>query len=217
MTFSGRPLAVATLATTLAAALLALLLPALVPTGPGFVPVLVAGCAAAGAVGTCWLWMLTLLVLLDVLRGRTVRDGVPRIVRRVVLAACGLSLAGSLAAPAYADAGSPGALSGLPLPDRTTTTTQWIGSLSRDAHETTPQDHARDRDPAGGEVRVSPGDTLWQLAEADLGAGAEPADVERRWRQIYAANRDVVGADPDLIRPGQRLALPATSDATRRG
>lgn len=217
MTYSGRPLAVAALATTLAGSLLALLLPAVVPTGPGFVPVLVAGCAAAGSLGTAWLWVLSLLVLHDVLRGRTVRDGVPRAVRRVVLAACGLSLASSLAAPAYADPGGPDVLAGLPLPDRTTTTTQWIGSLARERHQAPPAPAVGDRPAAGAEVRVAPGDTLWQLAADELGAGAGPEAVERRWREIYAANRDVVGADPDLIRPGQRLSLPATTDATRRG
>jgi len=32
--------------------------------------------------------------------------------------------------------------------------------------------------------------------------------VEARWRAIYRLNRDVIGRDPDLIRPGQRLVLP---------
>lgn len=217
MTCSGRPLAVAAVATTLAAGLLALLLPAVVPTGRGFTPALVSGCAAVGSLGTAWLWVLTLLVLVDVLRGRTARDGVPRAVRRVVLAACGLSLAGSLAAPAYADPGGPDALDGLPLPDRTTTTAQWIGSLARARDQAPPRPAVAPEGPAGpAEVRVSPGDTLWQLAEDELGASAQPSDVERRWREVYLANRDVVGADPDLIRPGQRLTLPGTTDATRR-
>lgn len=218
MTYSGRPLAVAALATTLAAGLLALLLPAVAPSGPGFAPALVSGCAVVGSVGTAWLWVLTLLVLLDVLRGRTTRDGVPRAVRRVVLAACGLSLAGSLATPAYADPGGPEVLAGLPLPDRTTTTTHWIGSLARGGDQAPPHPAAARERPAGGAtVRVLPGDTLWELAEDELGADARPEDVERRWREIYAANRDLVGADPDLIRPGQRLTLPGTTDATRRG
>ena len=217
MTHSGRPLAVAALATTLASGLLALLLPAVVPAGSGFVPLLVSGCAVVGSLGTTWWWVLTLLVLHDVLRGRTVRDGVPRAVRRVVLAACGLSLAGSLAAPAYADPGGPDALAGLPLPDRTTTTSQWIGSLARERHHAPEQPAAQVRPAGTGEVRVSPGDSLWGLAADELGAEAAEEDVERRWREIYAANRDVVGADPDLIRPGQRLALPGTTDATRRG
>ena len=217
MTCSGRPLAVAVLATTLAAGLLALLLPAVEPSRPGFAPLLVSGCAVVGTLGTAWLWVLTLLVLHDVLRGRTVRDGVPRAVRRVVLAACGLSLAGSLAAPAYADPGGPEGLAGLPLPDRTTTTTQWIGSLARERHQDPEQPAVHVRPAGPAEVRVSPGDSLWELAADELGAAAEAEDVERRWREIYAANRDLVGADPDLIRPGQRLTLPGTTDVTRRG
>ncbi|WP_143677414.1 LysM peptidoglycan-binding domain-containing protein, partial [Streptomyces scabiei] len=27
------------------------------------------------------------------------------------------------------------------------------------------------------------------------------------WRQVYAANRAVIGGDPDMIVPGQRLDL----------
>lgn len=221
MAHSGRPLAVAVLATGLAATLVALVLPATVPAGPGFVALLVAGCATVALLATGWLWLLALLVVHDVLRGRTVRDGVPRAVRRVVLAACGLSLATGLAAPAYA--GEPGpppvraaasqALVGLPLPDRTTTTTQWLGSL---ADHRTPAHRPAAVTDATDTVRVSPGDSLWSLAEQSLPPHATPAQVERRWREIYAANRGVVGADPDLIRPGQRLALPATDDAARR-
>jgi nucleoid-associated protein YgaU len=30
------------------------------------------------------------------------------------------------------------------------------------------------------------------------------------WHRTYAANRQVVGTDPDLIHPGQRLVLPPT-------
>jgi nucleoid-associated protein YgaU len=33
--------------------------------------------------------------------------------------------------------------------------------------------------------------------------------VSAAWPLLYAANRAVVGADPDLIRPGERLSLPA--------
>ncbi len=216
MTHSGRPLAVAALATVLATALLALLLPALPPTGAGFVPLLVSGCAAAGALATTWLWVLAVLVLLDVLRGRPARDGVPRVVRRAVLAACGLSLAGGLAAPAYADPGIAArggnrpaeVLAGLPLPDRTTSTAQLPGSSGARLQ-------ASPRLPAGRddleEVRVSPGDTLWGLARRTLADDAAHRQVERRWRAIYAANRRVVGDDPDLIHPGQRLLLPGTA------
>ena len=51
-------------------------------------------------------------------------------------------------------------------------------------------------------VTVQRGDTLSALAGRYLG------DMGR-WREIYNANRAVIGADPDLILPGQVLTLPA--------
>lgn len=49
---------------------------------------------------------------------------------------------------------------------------------------------------------VAAGDTLWGIAERLLGAGP-------RWPDIYAPNRAVIGADPDLILPGQVLLIPS--------
>ncbi|MGH3346923.1 MAG: LysM peptidoglycan-binding domain-containing protein, partial [Nocardioides sp.] len=140
---------------------------------------------------------------------------VPGAVRRLVLAACGATLAGGLLTPAHADQGravEPGPrpaataalLVGLPLPDRTTTTTQWLGLLGRAAAT---RGEVRREQP--DQLVVRPGDTLWEIAERTLPARVTDDEVERRWREIYRANRDVVGADPDLIRPGQRLVVPA--------
>jgi hypothetical protein len=57
---------------------------------------------------------------------------------------------------------------------------------------------------------VRPGDTLWGIAAAHLPAGSRsPAQVDRYWRQIYAANRAAIGSDPDMIHPGTRLKVPA--------
>ncbi|MHB8449557.1 MAG: LysM peptidoglycan-binding domain-containing protein [Mycobacteriales bacterium] len=56
-------------------------------------------------------------------------------------------------------------------------------------------------------VTVAPGDTLWGLTAAALGE-ARPPSVARHWPQLWLANRAVVGGDPDLIRPGERLVLP---------
>jgi surface antigen len=53
----------------------------------------------------------------------------------------------------------------------------------------------------GVERVVVPGDTLWGIAAELLGDGA-------RYREIYDANREVIGANPDLILPGQVLRLP---------
>jgi nucleoid-associated protein YgaU len=56
---------------------------------------------------------------------------------------------------------------------------------------------------------VRPGDTLWDIAEAHLSPGQRsPSRIDRYWRQIHAANRAVLGDDPDLIHPGARLVLP---------
>jgi nucleoid-associated protein YgaU len=55
---------------------------------------------------------------------------------------------------------------------------------------------------------VRPGDCLWSIAEQVLGRGAAARAVDRGWRAIYAANRDAVGADPNLIHPGLVLVLP---------
>lgn len=56
------------------------------------------------------------------------------------------------------------------------------------------------------------GEALWWVAEhmlANLGDTPTYADVEHAWRAIYAANRAVIGSNPDMIRPGQVLHLPA--------
>lgn len=174
-----------------------------------FEPWLVSGCALAATGCLAWLWLLVTLVVVDGLRGRPTRAGVPAVVRRVVLAACGLSLTSGLVIPAHADRPAPppesgttqAILVGLPLPDRTTTTTEWVGGLA-----TGPGPAAESTAPDA--VQVEPGDTLWSIAGDSLPPGADAEEIDRRWRAIYRANLDAVGADPDLIRPGQRLQLP---------
>ena len=57
-------------------------------------------------------------------------------------------------------------------------------------------------------VTVRRGDTLWSIAARHLAAGASDAEVARAWPRWYAANRAVIGENPDLIRPGMRLVPP---------
>jgi len=60
-------------------------------------------------------------------------------------------------------------------------------------------------------VVVKPGDTLWSIAAKDLGPNATPEDIAARWPAWYAANRQSIGPDPDLILPGQVLRIPASA------
>ncbi|MBT2493728.1 transglycosylase family protein [Streptomyces sp. ISL-96] len=55
------------------------------------------------------------------------------------------------------------------------------------------------KDPGPETYTVASGDTLSAIADAE--------DVRGGWRSLYTANRDVVGSDPDIILPGQRLSL----------
>jgi LysM repeat protein len=68
-------------------------------------------------------------------------------------------------------------------------------------------------------VIVHTGDTLWALAERQLreagGAPVTDALIDADWRLWYAANRSVIGGDPDLILPGQQLRIPALPAAPK--
>lgn len=61
--------------------------------------------------------------------------------------------------------------------------------------QTTPQSRAGKAEM----YTVVRGDTLSEIAESE--------QVKGGWRGLYAANRKAIGADPDLILPGQRLAV----------
>jgi hypothetical protein len=167
---------------------------------------------AAAVLVPCALWAaaVTLGSLVEALTGASsvALDAVtPLAVRRVVLLCCGIAVGGaSTLAPAAAvvrpvdatwseptTAGSragPELLAGLPLPDRVVGGPPHRPSAGTATH------------------RVRPGDSLWAIAERLLRPRARPRDVHAGWRALYRANRDVVGADPDLILPGTTLRLP---------
>jgi len=64
--------------------------------------------------------------------------------------------------------------------------------------------------PAGARYVVQPGDTLWSIASATLGAGAPVAKVAARVEAIWRANASAIRTgDPDLILPGTRLVIPS--------
>ena len=59
-------------------------------------------------------------------------------------------------------------------------------------------------------VVVRRGDTLWGLVAQHLGGQATDQDVAEEGPRWYAANRGVIGNDPDLLRPGQQLVVPSS-------
>ncbi|MCL6560739.1 MAG: LysM peptidoglycan-binding domain-containing protein, partial [Firmicutes bacterium] len=59
-----------------------------------------------------------------------------------------------------------------------------------------------DERPTPTGYTVKDGDTLWLIAQRVYGDGS-------RWSDLYAANQDVIGPDPDLILPGQQLVISA--------
>lgn len=166
---------------------------------------------AAGVVVACalWGWLAMSATVLDAVRigvhtvDRAGRTGcrLPPGVRRLVLAACGVALVSATASPTLAADGGQRAhhgvalLSGLPLPDRAVAPARSPDAL---------------RHPASRRriVVVTPGDSLWSIAEDHLPPGASDRRITTRWRAVYAANRARVGPDPDVIEPGQRLLLP---------
>jgi nucleoid-associated protein YgaU len=150
---------------------------------------------AAVALAGCslWAWVAVSIVVGQALVGRPGRSApaVPRWLRTAVLVACGLAVVGA-GSTAHADdetaqarADHPPILAGLPSPDRV------VGSTPPVPETRTARIHI-----------VQPGDTLWDIAATTLGSGAE-------WRRIHALNRALIGADPDLIHPGQPLRVPA--------
>jgi nucleoid-associated protein YgaU len=68
----------------------------------------------------------------------------------------------------------------------------------------------RARQTGPGGVVVQRGDSLWDLAARHLGPTASAADVAAEWPRWYTANRQVIGPDPDLLLPGERLVPPGT-------
>lgn len=185
----------------------------------GFDATLVPVCSTVVGLCAAWFWCVTTVTVVEVLRGACPAESGARggVARRVALVLCGAAVATQLATPATAvgqEANRPDglpSLSGLSVPDRAVSgrvrsPRNNARPLARPgfhdgAHATTPGEPARN-------VVVRPGDSLWSLAEDALGDDADLTDLVDHWHRTYATNRHVVGADPDLIHPGQRLVLP---------
>ena len=150
--------------------------------GDDFPAAVIALVALVTLVVATWALLVVSLASVPALRGLAVAL-TPRMLRGVVLA----GVAGALTVP-VAQAEDRG-VDGLRLPDRPLVAAP------------DPQ-HVQ-------HVVVRRGDTLWDIARAHLGSHAEPATTARAVGLWHDMNRDVIGPNPDLIRPGQRLDPPS--------
>ena len=160
---------------------------------------LLVGCAA-------WSVLICAAAVVEAMsRGRlraTTWVGCPPALRRLLLAGLGVALAsvpplGQAAAaprgPGLADPHAAAAQQALPVPARP------IGPAQTRTTQV-----------------VRAGDTLWHLAELRLPTSASPAEVADLVARLHRRNRVVIGSDPDLIRPGQRLICPSLRLAPAR-
>ncbi len=154
----------------------------------------------------------------------------PRLVRRAVGVALGAAVVAG-AAPGAAGASPPVLVlaptpppdpSFAPLPDpgweptgRSSATpgAGWVPSppvvrTQPDVRVLSPAPRVGTTRDAALEVVVRRGDSLWGIAARHLGPDASDAEIARAWPAWFEANRDVVGDDPDVLRPGQRLRAP---------
>ncbi len=141
---------------------------------------------------TCWAaWWIVGLAVALVDRRAAARIGPPLL--RALL------VAGTIAAtatPSHASQGSPvGALDGLPMPQRPLTS---IPAAVADAP-------AEDRAHV-----VTAGDCLWSIVR-DRSPDASDGQIAASVAQWHDTNRELIGPDPDLIQPGQRLVPPGAA------
>ncbi len=167
------------------------------------------------AVGASWLllacgaWAATICAaaaLEAVTRGRlraTAWVGCPASLRRTLLAALGVALTG---VPAVLGTGN------------AVTRSSDLPGVARATRQEPMPVPARPLGPAPthpSRVVVRPGDTLWHLVEVRLPSSAPAQVVANCVSQVHRRNLAVIGADPDLIRPGQSLTLPTLPRAQK--
>ena len=214
----------------IAASAAALLVPALwqpatgspTPGDPTGLVVVVAGWAAWAL--TIYLALGTGIAAVGHLGGATrpIAGLAPRAVRRFVEIAVGASSVAVVClapAVAYADAPPSGPVaSASPL--------DWPGlapAAAAPVHDpaATPAKPRPPRQPHphphhATALVVRPGDSLWSLTARQLGPRATAARIAAAWPRLYAENRGAIGANPNLIHPGQQLLPPAPEERTSR-
>ena len=139
--------------------------------------------------------------------GAVAARAVPVVVRRTVqvVLGAGLALGGVGVLPAAAEPSAAGVAVSLDWPVQAVSNPV-AGAVAN------PVAGSVTRVPPPDAVVIAPGDTLWGLADRALRAGGDAAPsaaaVAASWPSWWSANRDAIGSDPDLLRPGTRLLAP---------
>ncbi|OEU88029.1 hypothetical protein DB35_16345 [Streptomyces abyssalis] len=104
-----------------------------------------------------------------------------------------------------------GLSAGSPAPDLSTDSAKpakpAAGESSKKAGSSGKKDD--DAKKSAEKYTVEAGDTLSAIAREH--------DTEGGWRKLYDSNRQTVGSDPDLIRPGQKLSMSGGGSAEQQG
>ena len=136
------------------------------------------------------------------LAARVVRWVTPLTLHRAVLAALGVGVVAGLTGPVPAAAMPAGSASPAPIVGALPLPVPGTANGRSDAVATAGQPPAV--------VIVARGDCLWRIAARALPAASARSTVAvaAAWPVWYRTNRAVIGANPDLIYPGQRLTNP---------
>lgn len=176
---------------------------------------LVTGAQGVLALAGAWAALLLLAALVEsATRGRVqalARVGCPVAWRPALLTVLGaaVSVAGVLGGPVQAaprGGEGPGLVPDgglLPVPTRPVDAAPPDGPAA-------PEGPAGPSRPARPVVTVVAGDSLWAIARERLGDDAAAARVQALTDALHRTNRGVIGPDPDLLHPGQRLRVPPT-------
>lgn len=154
---------------------------------------------------------------------------------RIAAALLAITLSGPAAPPSAAAAAvaAPAAAAAAPVMSAAPSDP---AAVDEDAHPTEPSDIDEDKIPVPGWVPAPPpttpaadvtlvargapedhlvtvrrGETLWSIAADHLSSSPTLEQVAESWPRWYAANREVIGADPHLILPGQQLRAPSAA------
>ncbi|WP_240038104.1 LysM peptidoglycan-binding domain-containing protein [Actinomyces procaprae] len=193
--------------------------------GPAqFSAAITAVACGAGAAGALWHLLSVILALLACSDGRRGSLRAPgrgaraaaRILRRwgapvVRRIAAGALIAGMSSSPALAatTAAAPGSDDLGWQPTQTAPTDP--GDSGTGSSPTDPGQPQESPAPTPGHT-VTAGESLWSITEDLIGPEASPAQVAEAWPQLYRANTDVIGSDPELILPGTPLSVPGFTD-----